>query len=186
MAPLLGHNIPRALAAVTLASGYDEQAGAGAASIAASFLTLATDPALSAERVLTPDSTLAGSDGGAGCAYALGVNQGYAFTWTSLHTFSAGVRIAAGQALQFGTDAQIDRKSADTLEIGVGDSLESPGFSGGTAGWHVDSNGNAEFNSITARGELRASTFVIQEVHAMGGSMVILPAAELKTQVTTA
>jgi len=186
MAALQGHNIPRALAAVTLASSYDEQAGAGAGALASSFLTLAADPALTSERVLTPSSGLSGVDGGAGGAYTLSVNQGFAFTWTNLHTFNAGLRVAAGQALQFGSDVQLDRKGANVLELGSGDAFQSPGYSAGLAGWDVDSSGNAEFNSITARGELRASTFVIQEVHAMGGSMVIMPAAELYAQVTTA
>jgi hypothetical protein len=188
----MGHSIHQSLAAVTLATAYDEQAGASAGALASSFLTLAADAALTSERVLTPGTGMTGSDAGAGSTYTLGVNQGYSFAWTNtqswaaLAMFNAGLRVAAGQALQFGSDVQLDRKSADTLELGTGDNFQSPGYSGGTVGWKIDASGNAEFNSITARGELRASTFVIQEIHAMGGSMVILPAAELYAQVTTA
>lgn len=185
MPNLHGHNIPRSLAAVTLTTQFDESASGGASALGSSFLTLAADPALSSERVLTPGAGLSGSDGGAGAAYTLSVDQAYAFTWTNLHIFNAGLRVAAGQALQFGSDVQLDRKSADVLELGSGDSFQNPTYSGGSVGWKIDASGNAEFNSITARGELRASTFVIQEIHAVGGSMVILPAAELYQQVTT-
>src|SRR5258708_2801982 len=149
----LGHDIQTALAAQTLSVPYAAGGESSAVLGSASFLTLGTDPSLTSERVFSPDATLNRVDNGAGNTYSLGVKQSYAFTWSAQHVFNSGLQIAAGQLLQFGTDVSLTRKAATVLGLGAGDAFESPIYNGGTAGWHIDANGNAEFNTITARGE---------------------------------
>ncbi len=89
--------------------------------------------------------------------------------------------------IKFGVvpDVEIGRKSVDTLQLGNNDQLESTTFTSGLAGFRVGANGDAEFNNVVARGEFRASVFTIGEVHADGGTRVILEASTLADQVTT-
>lgn len=49
--------------------------GGGGAPTTATYLTLTTDATLTAERVLTPGTGLGGTDGGAGAAYTLAIND---------------------------------------------------------------------------------------------------------------
>lgn len=62
----------------------------------------------------------------------------------------------------------------------VGD-LQSgqPGFVSGLTGWQISHQGNAEFNNIWARGELHATVFVKDEVHATGGTLLVKTAGKL-------
>lgn len=55
----------------------------------------------------------------------------------------------------------------------------NPGFVSGLTGWQITYNGNAEFNNIWARGELHATVFVKDEVHATGGTMMVATAGKL-------
>jgi len=43
----------------------------------------------------------------------------------------------------------------------------------GQTGWRIWNTGNAEFNDVRVRGELHASTFVADEIHAMGGTLLV-------------
>jgi hypothetical protein len=52
-----------------------------------------------------------------------------------------------------------------------------PGFVSGLTGWQITPQGNAEFNNIWARGELHATVFVKDEVHATGGTFMVATAA---------
>ena len=54
-----------------------------------------------------------------------------------------------------------------------------PGFVSGQLGWQITPQGNAEFNNIWARGELHATVFVKDEVHATGGTFMVATAAIL-------
>lgn len=65
--------------------------------------------------------------------------------------------------------------------------LESgyPGFVSGASGWQITHDGNVEVNNITARGELRASVFVLGEMHASGGTLMVLEASKIAETVTT-
>lgn len=54
-----------------------------------------------------------------------------------------------------------------------------PGFYSGLTGWQIAPQGNAEFNNIWARGELHATVFVKDEVHATGGTMLVASAGKL-------
>ena len=60
--------------------------------------------------------------------------------------------------------------------------LESgyPGFASGLRGWQIQgSTGDAEFNNVRVRGELHASTFVADEMHATGGTMLVATATTI-------
>jgi hypothetical protein len=54
-----------------------------------------------------------------------------------------------------------------------------PGFVSGLTGWRITPQGNAEFNNIWARGELHATVFVKDEVHATGGTLLVASAGTL-------
>jgi hypothetical protein len=54
-----------------------------------------------------------------------------------------------------------------------------PGFVSGLLGWQITPQGNAEFNNIWARGELHATVFVKDEIHASGGSLLVASAGTL-------
>jgi hypothetical protein len=63
---------------------------------------------------------------------------------------------------------------------GAAKTISSSNFVTGLRGFQLNGNtGGAEFDSITVRGELRASVFTIGEVHAIGGSFIALAAAPL-------
>jgi len=53
----------------------------------------------------------------------------------------------------------------------------NPGFVSGMLGWQITPTGNAEFNNIWARGELHATVFVKDEIHATGGTFMVATAA---------
>ena len=56
----------------------------------------------------------------------------------------------------------------------------------GLAGWHLDRDGSAEFDSIVARGEFHANTFILDEVIAHNGSSIWAKgSARLAAAVTT-
>ena len=67
---------------------------------------------------------------------------------------------------------------------GSGD-LESgnPGFTSGLTGWQIAATGDAEFNNVFIRGELHATTFVADEMHATGGTMAVMTAAKVAPPV---
>jgi len=82
-------------------------------------------------------------------------------------------------------DVEVSRKSVDTLQLGNNDQLESTTFTSGLAGFRIGANGDAEFNNVVSRGELRASVFTVGEVHADGGTVLIVEAGTLALEVTT-
>jgi hypothetical protein len=56
-----------------------------------------------------------------------------------------------------------------------------PGFVSGLTGWQITSTGTAEFNNVWVRGELHATVFVKDEIHATGGTMLVATAGKLMT-----
>ena len=66
------------------------------------------------------------------------------------------------------------------LVTGGGD-LESgyPGFVSRVSGWQIEHDGDAEFNNVFIRGELHATTFVADEMHATGGTLAVMTAAKV-------
>lgn len=105
------------------------------------------------------------------------LNQAISPTWSGLHTFGAGATIAAGQYLNFGADVSLTRFGANVLATGADDSVRSPNFVSGVAGWTIDGTGDAEFNNIVARGELRAFVFKINELSATAGTFGVFYSA---------
>lgn len=65
--------------------------------------------------------------------------------------------------------------------------LESgnPGFVSGLTGWQISHTGDVEFNNGFFRGELHASVFVLDEIHATGGTVFVATASKLLTSVDT-
>ena len=101
-------------------------------------------------------------------------------------TFLNGLKIGGSAPLQFGDDVALLRKTVDVLALAPGDSFESWNYVSGTSGWHIGGEeGNAEFNSIVARGEFHTSVFVAGEQHATGGTMMVLTASTLYSDVIT-
>ncbi len=82
----------------------------------------------------------------------------------------------------------LDEQSHDLIVLtGLGD-LESGGdsaFNSGSTGWQIAHDGSAEFNSVTVRGEFRASVFVVGEQHVEGGTLMVLEGAPLASTITT-
>lgn len=115
------------------------------------------------------------------------INAAITPTWTGLHTFGAGAKIDAGQSLFFGADVTLSRLGANVLGLGAGDSYTSTGYVSGLTGWAISGDGDAEFNNIQARGELRAFVFKINELSATAGTFgVFYSAATAWADFTTA
>lgn len=87
--------------------------------------------------------------------------------------------------LGIGADVILRRKAASVLALGAGDSIQSAAYASGVQGWNINDTGNAEFNNISARGELRSSIFTVGEVHATGGTFIVLNAGTLYAPVTS-
>jgi len=51
------------------------------------------------------------------------------------------------------------------------------GFAAGASGWEIYSNGAAEFNNVTVRGEIKSAVFTYDAVQALAGSMGVFKSA---------
>lgn len=104
--------------------------GAGPAPDDALYLTLQAHADLTVERVFTPGFGLTPTDGGAGGAYALVVNQAMIPAWTGLHTFAAGLKINDDQTLIFGTDndgtIEYDENGTNQVRVAGADWIFEP------------------------------------------------------------
>jgi len=115
----------------------------------------------------------------------LDVDETYAFSWSALHVFGIGLRITAGQTLQFGTDAALERVAAGAVGPATGDVLQSQGYSVGRTGWKLEASDHAEMNSAEVRAEMHASVLTVGENHAVGGTVTLSAASVLWEEVTT-
>jgi hypothetical protein len=96
---------------------------------------------------------------------------------TSQHTIQ--VKQISGQT---GDLWRIENTSGGALiRLTGGGDLESgqPGFVSGLTGWQITHDGNAEFNNAFIRGELHATTFVADEMHATGGTIAVMTVAKV-------
>lgn len=63
--------------------------------------------------------------------------------------------------------------------VNLSGSIQSGTFGSGVSGWRIDNAGNAEFENITARGVLKSTVFIYDEINAQGGNLLIAPASTL-------
>lgn len=88
---------------------------------------------------------------------------------------------------QVGQMLRIEKNDGSALLLVTNDgNLESgsPGFVSGLTGFQiVGATGDAEFNNVRVRGELHATTFVADELHATGGTMVVATATNIGNPV---
>lgn len=69
---------------------------------------------------------------------------------------------------------RVTADNIDVLELNVGQYIQSTTYTPGSAGWHINADGSAEFNDVVVRGE----------VH-IGGSTVFASGYDPTTKVTT-
>ncbi len=140
---------------------------AGAAPVAAQYVTLATDATLTAERVLVAGAGMTATDGGAGGnvtldvvaanasitvnADSLNVNLSHTFDWAGVHTFTnSGLHIFDTNAshdliLTPGSDLTADR----VLTLTTGDAARTVTISGNTTiSQDYSTTGNPQFATI--------------------------------------
>lgn len=114
------------------------------------------------------------------------VDQATSFSWTGAHTFTNTVVDLMGTSILRFTDVQLSRAAADVLAIGAGDTLQSTNFNTGVNGWQIGPTGNAEFQNIQARSELRSAVFRVNDMAATGGThWVTKSAAVIYADFTT-
>lgn len=76
-------------------------------------------------------------------------------------TVDSGTRRAEKSAVDAMYEAQFGGVKADRIlsgSIKVSEFIQSETFVSGSAGWYIDGDGNAEFNDVTVRGTVTAST----------------------------
>ena len=96
-----------------------------------------------------------------------------------------GQRIRAA-ASQYAPLWRVENSTGQALLLLTNDgSLESgqPGFVSGLTGWQITATGDAEFNNAFIRGELHASVFVADEMHATGGTLAVMTASKVANPV---
>ena len=59
-------------------------------------------------------------------------------------------------------------------------------FQSGVTGWQINEDGNAEFENITARGALKSTVFIYDEVNAQGGTLMVAESGVLLEDVAKA
>ncbi len=113
-----------------------------------------------------------------------------------------GVAVAPTQPLHVAGNAFIDAATAnlfmkDTstgLQVAAtgvitpqsGNDVRNTSYTSGLIGWHISDAGDAEFNNVNVRGELRASVFKVNEITATAGTFgVFYSASTLFAPCTT-
>ncbi len=85
-------------------------------------------------------------------------------------------------------DTSTGLQSSTTLIITpqANNSIRSTSYTSGLVGWNINAVGNAEFENVLIRGELRASVFKVNEISATAGTFgVFYSASTLFNDVTT-
>ena len=98
-----------------------------------------------------------------------------------------GQRIRAA-ASQYAPLWRVENSTGQALIIMTNNgTLESgnPGFVSGLTGWQIEPVGNVEFNNAFIRGELHASVFVADEMHATGGTLAVMTASKVANPVNS-
>lgn len=76
--------------------------------------------------------------------------------------------------------------SSTIINPQANNSIRSSSFTSGLSGWGINAIGDAEFNNVTTRGEIRASVFKVNEIAATAGTFgVFYSASTLNADGTT-
>ena len=118
-------------------------------------------------------------------ANAVEVDTDHPFTWYKSHNFVEGLAVGGFSPITFGGDTEIRKLATNTLSIGADDDFQSPNFMSGISGWRLRSNGEAEFQDAWIRGSLHTSVFTVNEMHASGGTLVVLNASKIAKQINS-
>ena len=92
----------------------------------------------------------------------------------------SGNVIAKSLNLGEGTLTAADAKLNGTLKIGTividgTNGIIRTANSSSVAGWSIDEDGNAQFNNINARGEIKSAVFTHNSINTMGGDLYLTP-----------
>jgi len=140
------------------------------------------------------------------------INQSIAPTWTGVHTFGAGIRIASAQIAEFG--AGVAGKQADAGKIGyqafstaldivgagtsgsnraiklwdntwIAGYIGSETYTSQSTGWRIDSAGGGDFRYLFTD-EMHAKSFIADLEQALAGGQIISKSVAMMGKVFTA
>lgn len=101
-------------------------------------------------------------------------------------TITATTLTATGIILDAGNQRIVVGAGSPSIMIdGLAATIGTSTFVSGQTGWRIDADGSAEFNNIVARGEIRTSVFVKDEIHVTGGTMLVLGGSVLLNSFTS-
>lgn len=72
-----------------------------------------------------------------------------------------------------------DYLSWDGSVLNIEGTVQSGNFASGVSGWQIQTNGDAEFNNVTVRGELRAAVFKYNEIAVTAGTLGVFKSASI-------
>lgn len=101
---------------------------------------------------------------------------------------TAGVILDAASARFYNSTSDIPVTSISTstgrlsgTDVNLSGTISSDVFESGVRGWQINNSGNAEFENLTARGSLKSTVFVYDEINAQGGSLIIAASGSTHT-----
>ena len=92
---------------------------------------------------------------------------------------------AAGESVISGWHLGSNMLYNNNIEINSDGTIRTSDFVSGHNGWSVDGNGKAEFEDVTIRGSMTSVNFVKDTVSAIGGSLMVVSAAEIQSATRT-
>lgn len=112
--------------------------------------------------------------------------------WLGASTFAAATFSASNAGVLKATAGSIlgllsVGSAAPTIDIdGSNKRIRTSTYASGLQGFNIDSDGSAEFNNITARGEFHSQVLSYGEVHTAAGSQIVAKSAgKLKSDATS-
>lgn len=110
---------------------------------------------------------------GAGQAAGIPVNARFArvgalvtYTGGAGANYVNGLRIVEVMPAELIVDGAVTSNKVSALEIAVGKYIRSSNYAAGSAGWNIDGAGAAEFQNVTVRGDVQASSLIANIVDA--------------------
>lgn len=123
-----------------------------------------------------------------GAAASLLATDSSGYLTTVRHTVTDYLFVNNSTANLYLKDTSTGWQASSTTVINPqsGNSIRSTSFTSGLSGWGINAAGDAEFNNVTTRGELRASVFKVNEIAATAGTFgVFYSASTLNADATT-